>query len=119
MARADRLERADRLREMLEGEYRQHLIVALQNTAAGHWGLFDHQQDRHARARVAPVIERLADLAGEIDEQRDLLGLEPFALHRDFMADRGPVKSSAVGEPRQAKAWLERLGEDVWPKPNE
>ena len=116
MSRADRLERADRLREMLEGEYRQHLIVALQNTAAGHWGLFDHQQDRAARAKVAPVIERLTDLAEEIDEQRELLGLEPFALHAEFMADRGPVKSNAVGEPKQAKAWLAKLGEAVWPE---
>ena len=116
MARADRLDRADRLRDMLEGEYRQHLIVALQNTAAGTWGLFDHQQDRSARAKVAPVIERLTDLAAEIDEQRELLGMEPFALHAEFLADRGRVKSNAVGEPKQAKAWLAKLGEAVWPK---
>lgn len=116
MARADRLERADRLRDLLEGEYRQHLIVALQNCASGHWGLFDHSQDKHTRAMVAPVIERLSDLAEEIDEARDLLGLEPFALHEEFMAARGPVKTSAVGEPKQAKAWLEKLGEPLWPK---
>lgn len=116
MARADRLERADRLREMLEGEYRQHLIAALQNAAAGQWGLFDHQADRHARARVAPVIERLSDLAEEIDAQRTLLGLEPFALHEEFVVARGPVKSNAVGEPKQARAWLDRLGEPLWPK---
>lgn len=116
MARADRLERADRLREALEGEYRQHLIVALQNAAAGHWGLFDHQQDRHARARIAPVIERLTDLAAEIDEQRDVLGLEPFALHLEFLASRGPVRSNEVGEPKQARAWLERMGEPAWPR---
>lgn len=115
MARADRLERADRLRAMLEAEYRQHLIVALQNAAAGQWGLFDHQSDRHARTRIAPVIERLTDLAEEIHEQRALLGQESFALHDDFMAARGPVKSNAVGEPKQARAWLERLGEPLWP----
>ena len=102
---------------MLEGEYRQHFIVALQNTAAGTWGLFDHQQDRHARAQTAPTLERLSDLAEEIDELRELLGMEPFALHREFLEARGPVKSSAVGEPRKARAWLERLGEPVWPKP--
>lgn len=101
---------------MLEGEYRQHLIVALQNCAAGHWGLFDHRQDKHARAMVAPIIERLSDLAEEIDEQRELLSMEPFALHEEFMASRGPVKSNAVGEPRQAKAYLEKLGEPLWPK---
>jgi hypothetical protein len=116
MARADRLERADTLRLALEAEYREHLIVALQNTAAGQWGLFDHQQDRNARAAIAPTIERLTDHADQIDELREKLAMEPFALHREFIADRGPVKSSAVGEPKQAKAWLERLGEAVWPK---
>ena len=113
MARADRLERAERLREQLEGEYRQHLVAALQNAAAGQWGLFDHQQDRHARARIAPTIERLSDLAEEIGGQRSLLGMEPFALHQTFLAARGPVKSNAVGEPKQARAWLEQLGEPV------
>jgi hypothetical protein len=116
MARADRLERADTLRLALEAEYREHLIVALQNTAAGQWGLFDHQQDRNARAATAPTITLLTDHADQIDELREKLAMEPFALHREFIADRGPVKSSAVGEPKQAKAWLERLGEAVWPK---
>lgn len=116
MARADRLERADALRAALEGEYRDHLIAALQNTAAGHWGLFGHQQDRHIQAAIAPKIAQLTDLAEQIDDLRDKLMMEPFELHGEFMADRGPVKSSAVGEPKQAKAWLERLGEAVWPK---
>ncbi|HVR89498.1 MAG TPA: hypothetical protein VHG29_00195 [Novosphingobium sp.] len=116
MARADRLERADTLRAALEAEYREFLIVALQNTAAGHWGLFDHQQDRHIRAAIAPTIERLTDIAEQIDALRDKLAMDPFALHSEFLADRGPVKSSAVGEPKQARAWLERLGEAVWPK---
>jgi len=109
MARADRLERADNLRLALEAEYREALIAALQHTAAGHWGLFDHQQDRHSRAATAPVIDLLTELADQIAQLRDQLVLEPFALHDEFMTDRGPVKSSAVGEPKQAKAWLERL----------
>jgi hypothetical protein len=117
MARADRLERADTLRIALEDEYREALIVALQNAAAGHWGLFDHRQDRETRAAIAPTITHLNELAEQIDGLRDKLALEPFALHGEFIAERGPVKSSAVGEPKQAKAWLERLGEAVWPKP--
>ena len=116
MARADRLERADRLRTALEAEYREFLIVALQNCAAGHWGLFDHQQDRNARAATAPTIERLTEHAEQIDDLREKLAMEAFALHAEFLADRGPVKSNAVGEPKQAKAWLARLGEAVWPK---
>jgi hypothetical protein len=40
---------------------------------------------------------------------RDRLLMEPFALHREFFAARGPVTASAVGEAKQAKAWLDRL----------
>lgn len=41
---------------------------------------------------------------------RAALSLEPYELHRHFEASRGPVPSTAPGEPKQAKAWLERLG---------
>ena len=109
MARADRLERMDVRREELEGDYRAALIEALQATAAGAWGLFDHQQNKAARAKVAPVLANLADLAETINDLREQLAMEPFALHAEFLAARGPVSSSAVGEPKQAAAWLERL----------
>lgn len=113
MAKADRLERLDVRRAEVEAEYRDALIAALRVTAAGRWGLFDHQKDKAARARTAPVIAALEELADEIDAMRDTLGLEPFALHQDFMATRGPAAADAVGEPKQAKAWLERLGADA------
>lgn len=113
MAKADRLERLDVRREEVEAEYRDALIAALRVTAAGRWGLFDHQKDKAARARTAPVIATLEKLAGEIEGMRDTLGLEPFGLHQDFMAVRGPAAADAVGEPKQAKAWLERLGADA------
>ncbi|KUR73028.1 hypothetical protein AQZ52_07480 [Novosphingobium fuchskuhlense] len=110
MARADRLDRLDRRREGLEEDYRTALIAALKITAAGSWGLFDHRQDRHDRARAAPVVAELEGLAEEIAELREQLMLdEPFALHRQFLAARGPVRAQAVGEPKQARAWLERL----------
>ncbi|WP_416464186.1 hypothetical protein [Sphingomonas sp. VDB2] len=110
MAKADRLERLDVRREEVEAEYRDALIAALRVTANGQWGLFDHQKDKVARTRVAPVIAALGELADEIDGMRDTLGLEPFALHQRFMAARGPAAADAVGEPRQAKAWLEEMG---------
>lgn len=110
MARADRLERLDVRRAELEADYRQALIRALQTTAAGTWGLFDHNRDRQARAKVAPVIAELCETGDEIDSLRTQLGIEPFTLHQEFMASRGPVASNAVGEPKQARAWLERLG---------
>ncbi|UZK68710.1 hypothetical protein OKW76_11745 [Sphingomonas sp. S1-29] len=109
MAKADRLARLDARRLELEAEYTAALIAALRTTAAGKWGLFDHQGDRHARAATAPVVEDLTDLADAIDSARDQLGLEPFDLHREFLASRGPVASQAVGEPKQAQAWLARL----------
>ena len=110
MAKADRLERLDVRREELEQAYRAALIAALQTTASGKWGLFDHQKDKTARAKTAPILAELSDTADEIDELRTTLGLEPFALHQEFVAARGPVSSDAVGEPKQARAWLDRLG---------
>lgn len=110
MAKADRLERLDIRREELEGEYLAALVAALHHTASGVWGLFDHNKDRAARARAAPVVENLSEIGQAIDGIRVQLGLEPFALHREFLASRGPVASSKVGEPKQAQAWLDRLG---------
>ncbi|WP_421837318.1 hypothetical protein [Novosphingobium sp.] len=117
MARADRLERLDRRREGLEADYREALITALKVTAAGSWGLFDHRQDRHDRARAAPAVAELETLAEEIAELREQLMLdEPFTLHQQFLAARGPVRAQAVGEPKQARAWLERLAAEAEPE---
>ncbi len=109
MGKADRLERLDNRRIELEAEYEAALIAALETTAAGSWGLFDHQKDKAARAKWQPAVTNLCDLGAEIDAMRETLGLEPFALHAEFEASRGPVSSSAPGEPKQARAWLDRL----------
>jgi len=110
MAKIDRLSRLDQRRADLEAEYRETLAAALERTAAGKPGLFNHRADKRERAAVAPMIDELRSLGDAIDELREQLLVEPFALHRDFFDARGPVAPSAVGEPRQAKAWLERLG---------
>lgn len=110
MAKADRLARLDERRIELEEEYRVALIDALRTTAAGRWGLFDHNQDKSMRAAVAPIIDGLAEIGEAIDAARDRLGMGPFELQQEFLASRGRVSPSAVGEPKQAKAWLERLG---------
>ena len=99
----------DLRREEHEADYLAALLAALRTCAAGSWGLFDHKPDRSARARVAPVIAELTDLAGEIDDLRDTLGLEPFPTHPRFLAARGPVASNEPGEPKQAQAWLDAL----------
>lgn len=113
MSRADRLERIDMRRLELEAEYEDVLLAALQKVSAGSWGLFGHTKDRAARAKWQPVVTDLCDRGEEIDQLRDQLGLQPFALHEEFEASRGPVASNAPGEPKQAKAWLERLSKDV------
>jgi len=109
MAKIDRLERIDQRRADLEDEYRATLTAALERTAAGKPGLFNHRADKRERAAVAPVIDELRGLGEAVDALREQLMVEPFALHRDFFDARGPVAPSAVGEPRQAKQWLERL----------
>jgi hypothetical protein len=113
MAKADRLERLDARRIDLESEYTAALIAALKVTASGKWGLFDHKSDRLARAATAPTLKTLAELAEAIDSARGQLDMEPFALAHEFLAARGPVSPQAVGEPKQAQAWLARLGPAV------
>jgi hypothetical protein len=109
MAKAQRLERMDHRRTELESEYREFLVAALREAAAGSWGLFDHNQDRSARAKWAATVTELCDRGQEIDRLRADLGLERFALHQQFEASRGPVPSTAPGEPKQARAWLGQL----------
>jgi hypothetical protein len=109
MAKADRLDRLDSLRLELEAEYTAALVEALRTTASGKWGLFDHKRDRSARAAVAPVIANLGEIGEAIDRARTQLDLPPFELQQQFLAARGSVSSDAVGEPRQAQAWLDRL----------
>ena len=109
MAKADRLERLDIQRLELEAEYTAALVEALRKTAAGKMKLFGHQNDRASRAAVAPTVDSLNEVGEAIDEARERLGLSPFDLHRQFVASRGPVGPQAVGEPKQAQAWLDRL----------
>ena len=113
MAKADRLERLDAQRVRLETEYEEALVAALHKCAAGSWGLFEHTQNRLFRENWKLIVAELCDLGQEIDQMRDTLGLGPFTLHQEFEASRGPVPSNAPGEPKQAKAWLERLGKGL------
>ena len=112
MAKPDRLARLDAQREDLETDYRATLIAALEKTANGSLGLFDRSSDRRVRTAIAPTIAALVEMAAEIDAMRDRLMLDPFTLHRDFFAARGPVSASAVGEQKEARLWLDRLKAD-------
>ena len=109
MAKIDRLERLDQRRAAMELEYRAALITALERAASGKPGLFNHRADKREQASVAPAIAELRELGEAIDEARDQLMIEPFALHRAFFDARGPVGPSAAGEAKQARQWLDRL----------
>lgn len=111
MARADRLERLDNRRAELEADYAKALIEALRVTAAGKWGLFGHNAGRTLRKAATPSVDNLLETGKAIDQMREQLAMSPFDLHQEFLASRGPVKPDAVGEPKQAQAWLDRLGE--------
>ena len=95
-----------------EADYTAALKTALNVAASGKWGLFDHNKDRSARAAIAPVIESLAEMGRSIDKMRDQLSMPAFELQQQFLAARGPVDSQAVGEPKQAQAWLDRISGD-------
>jgi len=103
----------DALRSDLEADYAEALIAALRITASGTWGLFGHNEHLDSRNAVPPMVTDLCDRGAEIDALREKLGLEPFALHREFEESRGKVSPQAPGEPKQAKAWLERLGKTL------
>ncbi|MBT2133244.1 hypothetical protein KK137_02755 [Croceibacterium sp. LX-88] len=118
MAKIDRLARLDVRRLELEAEYSDALLVALRVAASGKWGLFDHNGDRRTREAIAPVIDNLNEISEAIDRARDQLALPPFELHRQFLASRGPVGPQAVGEPKQAQAWLDRLSGEIATEPD-
>ena len=113
MSKASRLERLDNQRIEREAEYLQALIQSLQVAAAGSWGLFEHKPDRSSRAKWKDAVSILCNLGQEIDEMRVVLGMEPFELHEQFEASRGPVSSTAPGEPKQAAQWLAKLGQPI------
>jgi hypothetical protein len=109
MAKIDRLARLEARLSEMEREYSDTLVAALQATAAGKVGLFDHQGDRRVRLATAPTIDQLNALVEAIDKAREQLSMSEFTLHREFLAARGPVRSDAVGERKQAQAWLDRI----------
>jgi hypothetical protein len=109
MAKADRLERLDIRRSELEAEYEDALVAALRVAASGKWGLFDHNGDRWTRSAIAPTIDHLNEIGQAIDWTRQQLAMPPFELQQQFLKSRGPVSAHAVGEPKQAQEWLDRL----------
>lgn len=105
--------RADRAAQQLEGlerEYRSVLTRALETCAAGTWGLFGHNEPSRF-ATAPPELEDLRALAKAMDRLRERAGDGPFGLHQQFEAARGRPGPNEPGEPKQARAWLERLAD--------
>ena len=46
----------------------------------GQSGLFDHRQDKAARAAITPVIETLDEIGQTVDSMREQLGMAPATL---------------------------------------
>ncbi len=110
MAKIDRLLRLDQRRADLEAEYRETLAAALERTAAGKPGLFNHRADKRERAAVAPMIDELRSLGDAIDGLREQLQIEPFALHRDFFDARGRSRRARSANPGKSKHGLSGWG---------
>jgi hypothetical protein len=97
----------DQQLEDLERQYRSVLERALIGCAGGDWGLFGHNE--HLGASPPAELSELETLAQAMNRLRSQRGEGPFPLHQEFEAARGRVDANAPGEPRQARAWLQRL----------
>lgn len=103
----DKGQRISQQLDELEREYRSVLEKALVDCAGGRWGLFGHNE--HLGASPPAEIGDLQSLSQAINRLRSQVGEPPFSLHEEFEAARGRADANAPGEPKQARAWLERL----------
>jgi len=99
----------------LEDQYRQLLLSALRECAAGHWGLFGHNDRAIARNSSAmrhslsnPSVEELLDLGSRIETLRLKLGVtDPFPPHERLIRMRASRGDNTPGEPKLAQRWLD------------
>jgi hypothetical protein len=101
----------------LEAEYSASLIAALEQCAAGQWGLFGQndlaleQVGKFARRGLSsPEVSELLDLGIQIEKLRRKLGYsEPFALHARLLQMRSSNHANTLGEPKLARQWLDEM----------
>lgn len=102
---------AEKRLKAVEDAYLATLKQALEDCAAGRWGLFGQQGlDHHDRYRPA-ALDDLRRLAEEVAELRSRLGYEPFAVHERFEGLRGRGDAHRPGEPKLARQLLDELAE--------
>src|SRR6218665_2029053 len=85
MASAQRIDKLEREREALEGEYRDALVVALRECATGAWGLFERNKGTLPPALEARserlLVRRVDELGAEVTASRQALGyIEAYPL---------------------------------------
>jgi hypothetical protein len=99
----------------LEDQYRELLLSALRECAAGRDGLFGHNDHAIARESPAmrrrlsnPVVGELLDLGSRIERLRLTLGVtDPFPPHERLMRMRASHSDNTQGEPKLAQRWLD------------
>src|SRR5262249_20030229 len=101
--------------EIAESDYREHLVLALQRTAAGHWGLLGTNQHTEAMDRSAAI--QLLEAGDLIQGIRAKLGItDPFDLHARFVGLRRSCREpTADGEPKLAAQFLAELNSTLAP----
>ena len=66
----------------VEAAYRSVLVAALEDCAAGRWGLFGQNEHIPAHSRFRPkALDELDALATDINELRQKLGYGVYPLH--------------------------------------
>ncbi len=104
--------RASELRrlETLEHDYRDLLLAALRDCAAGCWGLLGANDDCQGAAAYRPaVVDELLDRGAQIDALRSRAGLEDLPLHQRLLNERALRGANLPGEPKRATAWLAEI----------
>lgn len=115
MASAQRIDKLEREREALEGEYRDTLVAALRECAGGSWGLFERNKGTLPPTMEArferPLVRRVDELAAEVTASRQGLGYtEPHPLIKQLDTYRRQRGSNQLGEQRLAMQFLQDLG---------
>ena len=101
-----------------EATYVAVLRAALEECAAGRWGLFGQNPGTDGDDRYRPTaLDELRALAKDIDAMRGKLGFDPFALHARFESLRGRRDENQPGEPKVARQTARRTS--IAPSPGD
>lgn len=116
MSRESCRAKAERELHGLQATFERRLVEALRRCAAGHWGLFGHNDEVLRRAfgsnprYVSNDAEELLALGEKIEEIRMELGyVDRYVPYEHFLAFREERGSNPLGEPKLAKKVLDEM----------